>query len=89
LGQALTARQSDSHTNASFRTESQCFLTRAGLKSGSWVRVESGYANSSGTMRSTALDPLPTFKIGPVNGREARESGLRLKARLRHDRLFA
>jgi len=30
--------------------------------------------------RSTALDPLSTFKIGPANGREARESGLRLKA---------
>jgi hypothetical protein len=29
--------------------------------------------------RPTALDPLLPFKIGPVNGREARESGLRLK----------
>jgi hypothetical protein len=28
----------------------------------------------------TALDPLLTFKIGPMNEREARESGLWLKA---------
>jgi hypothetical protein len=28
----------------------------------------------------TALDPKATFKVGPVNGREGRESGLRLKA---------
>ena len=26
------------------------------------------------------IDPLLPFKIGPMNGREARESGLRLKA---------
>jgi hypothetical protein len=29
---------------------------------------------------SPALDPLQTFKIGPMNERKARESGLRLKA---------
>jgi hypothetical protein len=30
----------------------------------------------------TATDPLLPFKIGPVNGRKARESGLRLKAKV-------
>jgi hypothetical protein len=28
----------------------------------------------------SALDPLLPFKVGPMNGREARQSGLRLKA---------
>jgi hypothetical protein len=30
--------------------------------------------------RSTGFDPLLPFKVGPVNGRKAGESGLRLKA---------
>jgi hypothetical protein len=30
--------------------------------------------------RSPARDPLLPLQIGPMNGREARESGLRLKA---------
>jgi hypothetical protein len=30
--------------------------------------------------RQVGVDPLLPFKIGPMNGREARESGLRLKA---------
>ncbi len=43
-------------------------------------------ANSgrSATARPTGqIDPLPIFKIGPMNGREARESGLRLKPSVR------
>ena len=29
---------------------------------------------------STGFDPLRTFKIGPMKGREAPENGLRMKA---------
>jgi hypothetical protein len=35
---------------------------------------------SENKLRMRKFDPLRPFKIIPMNGREARESGLRLKA---------
>jgi hypothetical protein len=39
--------------------------------------------NSPTTRRTRQFDPLLTFKVGPLNGREAPESGLRRTRKLR------
>jgi hypothetical protein len=45
---------------------------------GGWLlRAKSG--RKGATLRTGQIDPLVPFKIRPINGREARESGLRLK----------
>ena len=45
-----------------------------------WRPAFRPYETIAGRSATTALEPLLPFKIGPMNGREARESGLSLKA---------
>jgi hypothetical protein len=47
---------------------------------GAWGLPDSTVTRLSAPCRLAEIDPFLPFKIGSMNGREARESGLRLKA---------
>jgi hypothetical protein len=56
------------------------FTFAAAICNGRFSRPVSANSGHSQTVRRTGqVDPEPTFEVGLMNGRDARESGLRLK----------
>ena len=71
--------QRDSDSRVSVSSLFTCHSTQLDADSG--LRPECANTRGSPAARRTGqVDPLLPFKVGPMNGREARQSGLRLKA---------